>query len=380
MKKIYVTFGLALVAGMANAGWNLSLGSGWRITAGGAMNGNIRTRLSSRGPSYTGSIGAPVAGDTKDQAMQKGNKYKLGSWKLTLPNGGFIDPNDAAGIAGETWNWYMPADAFSDGGVYSFANHYCEVSSIQNYNDVYSGDNDYVAGFNVELSRSIYEGKRWGVDFAFGFNYFQKNNFYKSGGRYFSRTDTVSEGDYVTDVLVNNDIINDPWSQNLDGSWGAGTFAGPGPVLCLNDGDVSITHRWASGINDGRTYSSSGSIYTHGDYRELEMLFTLKPYFDATDWFRIIGTIGVGVSQAHFNFKSSGSINGNSFSHKQSFDNWACYGVAGLGAMLHYSHVCLGFDFLGRFMQEDIDINGKYVDGYIERAPWMMKVYFGVEF
>ena len=179
-------------------------------------------------------------------------------------------------------------------------------------------------------------------------------------------------------MTIDNDVFNDPWSQNADGSWGAGTYAGPGPVLDLNNGGVNITHSW--GKETVTPYSSSGSIYTHGDYREIEMLFTFKPYYDITDWFRVIGTVGVGVSQAHFDFKSSGSINGQGFSHNQSFDDWACYGVAGLGAMLHYSHVCLGFDFLERFLQEDIDINGKYVDGYIGRAPWMTKVYLGVEF
>ena len=379
MKKIYVTFGLALVAGMANADWNLSLGSGWRLTAGGAMNGNIRTRLNSRGPSYTGSIGAPAAGDAKAEAQAKGDAYdSVTQGRVTLPNGGFIDPVDSAGIAGETWNWYMPAGSLDANGTYSFSNPYREVSSVQSYNSVYSGDDDYAAGVNIELSRSVYEGEGWGVDFAFGFNYFQKDDFYKSGGQYYSRTDTVKEGSYNTSVTIDNDVFSDPWSQNADGSWGAGTFGGPGPVLVLNNGGVNITHSW--GKETVTPYSSSGSIYTHGDYREIEMLFALKPYYDITDWFRVIGTVGVGVSQAHFDFKSGGSINGQGFSHNQSFDDWACYGVAGLGAMLHYSHVCLGFDFLGRFLQEDIDINGKYVDGYIERAPWMMKVYLGVEF
>ena len=44
--------------------------------------------------------------------------------------------------------------------------------------------------------------------------------------------------------LGNTAVFNDPWAQNPDGSYGAGTFDGPGPVIRLNE--VSVTHRWGS--------------------------------------------------------------------------------------------------------------------------------------
>ena len=40
----------------------------------------------------------------------------------------------------------------------------------------------------------------------------------------------------------------------------------------------------------------------------------------------------------------------------------------------------LSIDFLGRFLNDDLDCNGKYCSGSIEKSDWLMRVMVGWEF
>lgn len=389
MKRITMVIMAAGVTCMARAdegdGFNGDLFSGWRFTAGGAMNGNLRTKVGvqpngawRRTASAYGGYGSAGARPSRAEAQAAGDAYRLGGRRLDFPNGGFIDPNDAAGISGETWNWYMPAGSLDAGGTYYIVNSYLESSTSESFGSVSSKDDDYAAGFSVGLDRLVWRWGDFGVDFGFLFSYFRKDDFFKTGGRAYSRTETSASGDYVTDVSFSPDVVGDPWAQNPDGSYGAGTFDGPGPVLDLGAGDVSIGHRWANEISSSRTRSYSARA--RGDYEEIEMVFALKPWYDVTDWFRVQGTLGAAVSRTHFTFDVCGRGDGAAYSGRQRFDDWAAYGVGGLGGMFRYRGACLGFDFLARFLDDEIKIRGRDVRGTVDRSSWTFRVYAGYEF
>ena len=390
MKKAYGVMAIALaVLACARAdegdGFNGDLFSGWRLTAGGAMNGNLRTKVGvrpdgawRRTASAYGGYGSAGAGSSRAGAQAAGDAYRLGGGRLNFPNGGFIDPSDAAGIPGETWNWHMPAGSLDAGGTYSIVNSYFKSSTSESFGRVSSKDDDCAAGFSVGLDRLVWRWGDFGVDFGFLFGYFRKDDFFKADGRAYARTDRVASGDYVTDVSFNPAIVGDPWAQNPDGSYGAGTFDGPGPVLDLGAGDVTIGHRWANESATSRTRSYS--VHARGDYEEIEMIFALKPWYDVTEWFRVQGTLGAAVSRTHVKFDVYGHGDGGAYAGRQRFDDWAAYGVGGLGGMFRYRGACLGFDFLARFLDDEIKIRGRDVRGAFDRGSWTFRVYAGYEF
>ena len=376
MKKLLVTAMMAALAApaMAEDGWTTDFTSGWRLTVGGAMGGNMRTRLHTRGPK----VATPVAASSGSRAAAQAAGDALdvdGSSRVEFPNGAFIDPNDSAGVAGETWNWNVPAGALDDDYTMSFRNSYSATTFAESYNDIRRGDDDYLAGFDVGFDRNLFKMGAFGVDLGFGFAYFRNHDFYRSGGTYYTASSTTSSGSYVTDVSFNREVLGDSWAQNADGSYGAGTYAGPGPVLDLNSGDVTVSHRWDSLASS--TSSSSLSVYTKGDYDEIDLTLSVKPYYELTDWFRVQGTLGVEVSRSSAEFETWTS---GGYRNHEKFDRWRACGIAGLGGMFSYAHVCLGFDFLARVFDDDLSLHGQNVDGTLERAPWLFRVYAGCEF
>ncbi|MCR5839861.1 MAG: hypothetical protein K6G94_09555, partial [Kiritimatiellae bacterium] len=97
MKRIAIVIMVASFAGAAAAdGFNTSWGEGWRVTAGGAMNGNMRTKMGIRqdGAWRRGiPASAPLpSGTSRAEAQAAGDAYDSISGRVSLPGGGFIDP------------------------------------------------------------------------------------------------------------------------------------------------------------------------------------------------------------------------------------------------------------------------------------------------
>ena len=362
-------------------GFNGDLFSGWRFSAGGALNGNMRSKIGVRpGRALTGMYGGggAVATQTRAEAKAAGDAYNLGDGLTTYPNGAFIDPSDSSGVHGQTWNWHVPAGALDANRKMTFVNSYSEALDVGTTRDFSAKSDDYAAGFSMGMDREVWRWGKLGFDFGLGVSYFRNRDFFKADGRVYERTESSASGDYVSEVAFHSDIFDDPWAQNADGSYGAGTFDGPGPMLDLNAGDVTVSHRWANQVSSSRTSSYYMSV--RGDYEELEMLFAVRPFWEVTDWFRVRGTLGAAVSRTHFVFDVYGRGDGASYASRQTFNDWAVYGVGGLGGLFSWNGVCLGFDFLARFLDSDIDIHGRDVHGSVSRAPWMFTVYVGYEF
>ena len=86
------------------------------------------------------------------------------------------------------------------------------------------------------------------------------------------------------------------------------------------------------------------------------------------------------VSRTHVKFDVYGHGDGGAYAGRQRFDDWAAYGVGGLGGMFRYRGACLGFDFLARFLDDEIKIRGRDVRGTVDRGSWTFRVYAGYEF
>ena len=379
MKKIMFAFGI-VAASSAFAGWNLNLSSGWRVVGGANCNAGLKTDLRVTGARAL--LGLPAfarpAGATKAEA-EAASRAVLNGQRVDLPNGGFIDPDYAGSGAfpDMTWNWRAPAGSYVDGKM-NFAYDYVEASSVSSGSLVERSSTDRdLPGFNVEIQRNLGQWGRFGLDMGFGFAYFRRKGVYKSSGEVY-RTDTVERGSYTTSVSMDSAWAD--MAQNPDGSYGAGTYDGPGPLLPLAGGGGS-SFTFGSTVSGVSSTTHAMRLDSSADYEEIELTLTAKPYCDVTDWFRVVGTLGVAVSRGQLDFDMMALTDGSRvYADSERFSSWDCYGLGGLGGLFHCWNVCLGFDFLARFLDRDIQVDGRNVSGTVERCPWMFRAYAGFEF
>ena len=367
MKKQFFAMafaGLAMaVLAESEDGFNTSWGSGWRLSVGPQFNFNAKGRLGVKPLAMK----VPASSYT---TKRSGDDVSIGNGRTEFPNGAYIDPSDSAGVVGETWNWHVPAGAM-DGGKMSFVSTYSEQSSVYRAFGGSDKDDAWSTGVALGLDRTFWKRGDFGVDLGFNFSFFIKDNWFKGSAGGYTRTDSFSEGSEITDVnLGNAGVFSDPWAQNADGSWGVGTYDGPGPVLSL--GDISISRRMGTETS-GTSTRSYGPVSIRGDLQMYEFQLALKPYYELTDWFMVRGTLGIGLDYRNLDVMASGL--GKSSEH-----DWDCYMITGLGGMFHWDNVCLGADFLRKVFDNDMDVNTKYVDGSIGNANWMLRVYVGYEF
>ena len=367
MKKFLVILPV-FVCTLAHAEFVTDLSKGWRFSVGPQFNFNANGRLGVKG----GAIPLPASSffSTRGAAQAAGDSIAVGPGKTTFDNGAFIDPNDAAGVAGETWNWKIPAGQLNNGSM-SFVNTYTEYSTV--YEALGGSDKDYnwSVGTSFGIDHAIWKYGDFGVEVGFNFAFFLKDDWFKGSSGGYVRKDTYTDGSYLTDVSMGNaEVMNDPWTQNPDGSYGAGTYDGPGPVISLDE--IAVSHRWGA-ENSRSTTSYSSPFSIRGDLQMYEFQLALKPYYELTEWFMIRSSLGVGLDYRNFDVKVSG-LGG------ETVDDWDCYMVYGLGGMFHWKSVCLGADFLGKAFDDDLDVNTRYVGGAIENAKWGFRVYVGYEF
>ena len=164
--------------------------------------------------------------------------------------------------------------------------------------------------------------------------------------------------------------LNDPWAKNPDGSYGAGSFEGPGPVISL--GDMSVSHRWGTESSSSST-KAYGPFSIRGDLQMYEFQLAFKPFYELTEWFMLRGVAGVGLDYRNLDVKVSG-IGGSSER------DWDCYMISGLGGIVHWNNICLGADFLRKIFDEDMDVDTRHIEGSIGNANWIFRVYVGYEF
>ena len=370
----------SLTASAASAGWNLNLASGWRVTGGASCSSGLKTDLRVNGARALSAMPAFArpSGMSRSDAEAVVRAFDTGG-RVELPDGAFVDPHYAgeAVLPDYTWNWYVPAGAYS-GGTMNFSADWVESTSVWSGDlDGRAGADGEMPGFNVELQRNLGQWGRFGLDMGFGFSYSRRNNAFRASSAV-RRTDTVERGSASASVTV------DPaWAgmaQNADGSYGVGTYDGPGPLLPISAAGASA-FTFGSRVDGVTSATHSLFLDSSADYEEIELTLTAKPYYDVTDWFRVVGTLGAAVNRGELDFDLSAASGGRCvYAESERFSQWDCFGVGGLGGMFHGWNVCLGFDFLARFFGRDLEVDGRSVSGSVRRSPWTFRVYAGFEF
>jgi len=374
MKKqnLFVSVVATTCASVALADASAILDGGWRISAGAVFNAPVKADLNLNAGALRSSWFTPRSkAQSEEEAWGKASGSVDGT-RTTYPTGAWIDSADAHNVYGTTWNAYLPKGTFSGSSFVVAEEAYTETVDLSATGDNRAfSDESPMPGIDIELSRNLYHNEEWkfGVDANLGFMYFFDTDIFSARGNY--AQSMTKSGRYVTTVDAPADVMDD-WSWNADGSYGAASYKGPGPVFNLGSirtqrfADPSSVH-WSS-------------FEATGDYREFEILLTARPYYDFADWFRAYGTFGLVVSRGSFDLDMEVVDNGWAYRHSYDCAQWDVYGIAGLGGMFRYKDFTLGADFLARFLAKDIDVDDTYVQGSIERSKWLLKVTVGYEF
>lgn len=362
--------GVALAAGAAEEQERETFGK-WRIGIGAAFNSQVRPDVRMRRLPMPHGYVLPV-GTARADALARALARRY-------DGGGFID-DDSLDNGFDTENWRLPATSYKGAGHFVLDNAYQEVDA-SSVGHAYRDDSDdrHQFGISAEISRELWihdeeDAHRWGVDFAAAFSYFFARDIFDVRGSV-TRTDSVRDGRIRTDVNDPNAMFDYDrgWDLPVGGMFGYGNSARTwvNPAL----GFAGIGAPFDVGGPSHPVVSSYG-YNASGDYQELEMLFMFRPWYEVTDWWRVFAQAGLGVSWGCFD----ASFRGGGLSHDEDFSQWDCYGVVGLGTAFRYDEWTLGIDFLGRFWRDDLDVDGRYVSGSIERSDWGFRVMLGYEF
>lgn len=346
----------------------------WHIGVGAAFNFGAEANLRSR------NLPAPVAYRVPALSTKKAAEARAA--RREYDDGGYIytDENDNGWA---TTNWKLTDTSYLGDGRFDLDNAYQEVApgGVSHCHRDHS-DDDWQFGVSAEISRELWihdekEENRWGVDFAAAFSYFFRRDLYASHGR-IGRVDMVKDGVIRTkvddpDAMFKYD--SGECSVGADGMYGYGSWEhNPmAPALGLLPPFLNAPEDLGG---PSHPVGSACRYNAGGDYRELEMLFMFRPWYEIKDWWRVFGEIGVGVSWGKFD----SSFHGGGIAAEEDFAQWDCYGVAGLGTVFRYKSFDIMIDFLGRFWRDDFEVEGRYVDGYISRADWGLRLMIGYEF
>lgn len=358
---------------------------GWRVSVGAAYNAPAKVGLKFSPVKFNGTQFVPqVSGQSSAQAMNtvKGTPGETPTKRYySADKRVYVDTVDkrtgtaTEGMEKGTWNVQVLEDSW-DGSTFELASS--DYVDVENLHDGYGAlklegsDEAAQPGISVELSRNLYHSEEYhfGVDLAFMFSYFFRTDLYETDSTWKGDTYAVTRGTMRSTIAPQSGVFEER-GRNGDGTYGIGTFNGPGVVFDYPK------------INDCHTteyYGSSARFRANGDFRDLEMVFALRPYYDIFEWLRLYGTIGLAVSWSEFDLDVYSDRNGVSTSYSRDYKQWDVYGVGGLGLMLRWHDFCLGFDFFARFLHDDLDINDDIVKGSLERGGWMFRGMLGYEF
>ena len=256
---------------------------------------------------------APETSGTTKDAARNASGYKAGESQYDFDNG-YINLDDAAGVAGETTYWHFDDASAFDGTALS-------VSGTKNYNetkkrkrktkrkkttkktetkvsdtavnptvgetladDSVDSSSDGTTGFEIQVGRLVYEDETFGVEVNAGYTLYKDVDCFKTGGRIHAsrgsvettvtdttQTDTTETTTTTTESGSFATVISQPEFtdladiQNPDGSIGGASYDGlptqPGwatPVLTVTPDRFSVVDR------PGESTTSTESTTTEG--------------------------------------------------------------------------------------------------------------------
>ena len=359
----------------------------WRINVGPVWSDGVNAKLEATNlPQLKRAVAGAtaVAGTTKEEA-------KAAAEAGNYDGGGYLHQDGV--LTDYTINWKLPESAIdADRTAFVMYNAYSEVSgtSSSSYNSTDSGNtadvDSTMTGIAFELAREMWanDSATFGIDFSFGVNYFFTDDIYAANGRAQSSASSqnVVAGRYKTIVGAEAAIMEydfGSFSEPTDGMMGYGNpNGGAGPTIAWAEVQAPVDEQISSSA--GSKSSTSMSYSATGDYEELEFVVAFKPWYQVTDWLKLIGTLGVATSRGKFAYNIALTMNGANTNYSEEIDEWDVYGVVGAGLLLQYDCFNLGFDFVGRFGHDDFNVDGDYVKGEIERGSWYARLMLGFEF
>ncbi len=379
MKKVgfMVAVAAAMVSSVTASEWEISVGGAFRPGIKGDF--NVVSPYSMSVPSYS-----PTYSATKAEAMAAASAKTDASGKLVF-DGGFIDPNDSAGIAGETWNWKI-----DDASKYNEANQRITISSGYSESSYsftegglsVSGEED-LSGISIGLGRSLWENEKFGVGLNIGASFYDDVELLSCSGSMGSGSASITEGVVETTIATPDAWVGEPYLVKPDGSMGTGTFDGPGPVLSYDP---------ATGLNSLVTTYTEETSYesvskslianVQGDYSSYDLYATIEPYWEASEWLRLNARLGLGIVSSEFDASATFTENGKSvWAGSESFDDTAVCAIVGVGAGVNITErlfIRAAADwYLG---MDDMEIDGTFVQGKIERGDFVWRAEVGVRF
>jgi len=357
---------------------------GWNVSGGANFGFGLKTKLvnsSANALKALPKLHPDMGTKGREEAMKnskpvpRGPRVDYGS-----DDGGawYVDPASSWGEPDEykhqTRNWRLPENHVDEDRT-AFVMNGENWGEVISHSETLAGgvagsDQDVSYGASVELSHALWisENNSWGLDIALGLTWMKAADCFKSGGIIARREATTQDG--TAKVTIPAGCLNSGDMPEDDNTWGAAHYDGwegsgrNEPLINLNRITV------ADGANPEKYYADTTYLHSHGDYEEWELAILLRPWYDINDWLCVHGAVGVGVTRSSFDYSMEAVCNGSTvYRSSEEFNEWNLYGIAGAGLLCRVWDFDISCDGLFRWCQQDMEINGRDVNGTIEK-PW----------
>lgn len=356
-------------------------------------------------------------GTTEDDARAALGPGYTGEGRYEF-DGGYIDPDDGAGIEGETQNWHIDdASAVQDGVIVlasqSFASRTTararstrtetastvETSFAEAPRD---GNDDTAPGVELRLDRTLWEDADFGLDLGIGYAWYDDVDCFSVAGRACTVTRTESTTTETIDFTgLSSDSGTVSWTlsapefsdldeiRNEDGSLGGGYVVGGAlpdgwkiPVLSLDPDRFGTFTKHGpslvgaylsrSGSSSRKSTTSTLDVRSDGTLSLQELRLGVSPFWKATERLTLRAGLGLLGTYSEIETETRLLVDGvPAASFRKSEDDWTLGGYAGLalGAAITES-VELSVGAEARFPRKKLRFDDGVVSGSVRLAGW----------
>lgn len=297
---------------------------------------------------------------------------------------GFIDTEDSAGFPGETWNWRIDdAASFTASGALKFRNEFTETTGLrETQNGLSNGSECDLDGITVDLSYTLLSRDRFGLDLSVGLTWYEDEDCLDAAGRVYSRSASERSGT-VEHSMDASYLIGEPDLVNPDGSIGAGTFEGPGPILDF--GSTEALLQTDTVIQEGaRRTLASDTLFmrANGEYTRRDLRVALEPYYSPCEAMTLRGIFGVAVVDSEFSVDATAMANGKAIWHQnEKFDDTAVCAIVGAEVSWNaWRSLFLSAGIESYLGLDDLAIQNEFIRGEISQGDYQVHVAMGVCF
>ena len=364
----------------------------------------------------SGGFVSTTTGTTEDDAKAAlGPGYTGGRYEF---DGGYIDPDDGAGIEGETQNWHIDdASALQDGVIVLESRPFSSRTTTKSRStrtvsetaveasfadSLRDRDSETAPGVELRLDRTVWENADFGVDVGFGYVWYDEIDCFSLAGRACTATRTVSTTTETTDftglssdsgtvslTLSAPEFADVDDIRNADGSIGGGYVVGGElpdgyriPVLTISpDRFGTGTKRMPSlvgaylsreGSSSKKTTATVLDVRSEGTLSLQELRLGARPFWKATRWLSLRGDAGLLAVYSELETDTRLSVDGAPVAEiRKDDDDWTFGGYAGLSltaAATDRLELSVGVE--ARFPHKKLRFDDGVVSGKVDLAEW----------